>query len=123
MAHRHPTNYNKDKALKLAVSHLLGLVTLAACAAVPRQAQSIRIANATYRVQDLTIPCDVTSKVATLCDGLVDCSVLAQSRLCPMGDPAPTRQKFLAVKYTCGAADTLQTEVQEGKNLILSCRK
>jgi hypothetical protein len=120
-AHCLSTKGNKEKTLRLAVLYLFGFTALAACSTVARQSQSIRIASAIYSVQGLTIPCDVTTKVATICDGLTDCTVMAQSRLCPMGDPAPTRQKLLTVKYACGTAEILQAEILEGNNLILTC--
>ena len=107
--------------MRLAVLSLFGSVALAACITGPRHVQSIRIASATYSVQDRTVPCDVTTKVASICNGLAGCTVLAQNTLCPMGDPAPTRQKLLTVEYACGAAGMLQAEILEGKKLILTC--
>ena len=107
--------------MRLVVLSLFGSVALAACITGPRHVQSIRIVNATYSVQDRTVPCDVTTKVASICDGLAGCTVLAQNALCPMGDPAPTRQKLLTVEYVCGAAGRLHAEILEGKRLILKC--
>ena len=93
---------------------------ITACHTGPRRGQSIRIASAVYSVQDGTVPCDVTSKVASTCNGLSSCSIEAHSRLCPMGDPAPTREKYLAVEYACGAG-SVKAQVPQGKQLVLTC--
>ena len=112
---------NKERTLRLAVLLLFGSAALAACITRAPLVQSIRIANATYSVQDRTIPCDVTTKVANVCNGLAGCGVLVQNALCPMGDPAPMKQKLLTVEYTCGAAGMFQAEILEGKVLNLTC--
>lgn len=112
---------NQERTLRFALFSLVGSVVLVACVAGPRHAQSIRIANATYSAQDRTIPCDVTTKMASICDGLAGCNVLAQSALCPMGDPAPMRQKLLTVEYACGAIDMPRAETPDGERLILAC--
>ena len=106
--------------MRFAVLFVLAATGLTACSTGARHAQGIRIASAIYSVQDKTVPCDVTTKLASICDGMASCSVQAQSRLCPMGDPAPTRQKFLAVEYACGAG-TLRAAVPEGEQLKLAC--
>ncbi len=100
---------------------VFGSITLLACTTGRRHVQNLRIQSAIYSVHDRTIPCEVTTKVASICNGLPSCAVVAQSALCPMGDPAPMRPKLLTVAYTCGAAAVLQAEVSEGNKLILAC--
>jgi hypothetical protein len=93
---------------------------MTACNTGPGHVQGIRVASAIYSVEDKTVPCEVTSKLANICNGLSSCSVHAHSRLCPMGDPAPTRQKYLTVEYACGVG-TLRAEVADGRQLTLTC--
>lgn len=107
--------------MRLAILSILGSAAMAACATGHCQAPSIRTASATYSIQDRTVPCDVTTKVANICNGLAGCTVVAQSALCPMGDPAPTRQKLLSVEYACGTAGASKAEISEGKALTLTC--
>ena len=116
----YPMN-NQERTLRLAMFSLMGSVVLAACVAGPRHAQSIRIVNATYSAKDRTVPCDVTTKMASICNGLAGCDVLAQSALCPMGDPAPMRQKLLNVEYACGATGMPRAETPDGERVILAC--
>ncbi|NJK42702.1 MAG: hypothetical protein HC937_03300 [Aquincola sp.] len=59
--------------------------------------------------------------MANACNGVATCAVQALSALCPMGDPAPTRRKLLAVDYRCGATVMPRAEAEEGKTLGLAC--
>ena len=113
---------NTSRALSLGgtVLLLIACAGLAACSSGPSRVQGIRIANAIYGVQGGTVPCDVTSRLGSICNGLSTCTVLAQSRLCPMGDPTPTQQKHLAVEYACGGG-VLKAAVRDGQQLTLSC--
>ena len=107
--------------MQIPLLFLLGAAALSACTLEPRRAQGIQVASAIYSVEDGTIPCNVTARVAGICNGLASCTVSAQSALCHMGDPAPTLQKLLSVQYSCGAADGLRATAAEGKTLVLMC--
>ena len=96
---------------------------LSACAAAPVASPVLKIERAIYSVEDGSIPCEVTSRVASICRGLSECNVPVDSKLCPMGDPAPTEQKVLTVTYTCGQSGQAKTGVMATKNLALSCTK
>ena len=109
------------RSLRVSIPLLIAGLALAACAAGPGHTQNIKIVGASYSVQDGTIPCDVSTRVATVCDGLATCTVQAQSRLCPMGDPAPKQPKQLTVEYACGEARMPRSEVPEGQALNLKC--
>ena len=107
--------------MKLNLLFLLGAVALSACALESRAVRRIQVASAIYSVEDGTIPCNVTARVAGICNGLASCTVSVQSALCNMGDPAPTLQKFLTVHYSCHAAGSLRASAVEGKTLNLVC--
>ena len=85
--------------------------------------QGLRIERAVYSVQDGTIPCEVTTKVASICNGHMKCSVLAGNSLCPMGDPAPDSPKILAVAYRCGTTTLHRASTPEGQELFLTCKQ
>ena len=80
---------NQEKLWKLNLLFLLGAVALSACSLGAHRVRSIQVASAIYSVEDGTIPCDVTARVAGICNGLASCTVSVQSALCHMGDPAP----------------------------------
>ena len=112
---------NQEKLWKLNLLFLLGAVALSACSLGAHRVRSIQVASAIYSVEDGTIPCDVTARVAGICNGLASCTVSVQSALCHMGDPAPPLQKLLSVHYSCHAAGTLRATAVEGKTLTLVC--
>lgn len=111
----------RESILRNALLFLSGSLALAACVAAPSDAQGLRIERAVYSVEDRTIPCDVTTRVANACNGLAGCTVLAENALCPMGAPDPFRPKILTVTYGCGAAGPRRVDVPEGGKLVLAC--
>lgn len=84
---------------------------------------SLKIQRAVYSVQDGSIPCEVTSKVASFCNGLSECRVPVSSSLCPMGDPAPDRSKILSATYQCGTNGLHRASIPEGQELFLTCKQ
>ena len=107
--------------MQLTLLFLSAAVALSACTLEPRRVQSIQVASAVYSVEDGSIPCNVTAKVASICNGLATCTVSAQSALCHMGDPAATLQKQLSVQYACGTAGMQRATAVGGKALTLMC--
>ena len=107
--------------MKLNLLFLLGAVALSACSLEAHRVRSVQVASAIYSVVDGTIPCNVTARVAGICNGLASCTVSVQSVLCQMGDPAPPLQKVLSVRYSCHAAGSLLATAVEGKTLTLVC--
>ena len=107
--------------MKLNLLFLLGAVALSACSLEAMRVRTIQVASAIYSVEDGTVPCNVTARVACICNGLASCTVSVQSALCHMGDPAPTLQKLLSVHYSCHAAGSLRATAEEGKTLTLMC--
>lgn len=96
---------------------------LSACATGPGDSSVLKIERAVYSVQDGSIPCEVTTRMASLCRGLSACKVPIDSSLCPMGDPAPMEQKVLTVTYQCGAGGLHQTVVAESQAITLACKQ
>ena len=82
-----------------------------------------KIERAVYSVQDGSIPCEVTTKVASICNGHSECKVFAGNSLCPMGDPAPDRPKMLTVTYRCGTTELHRASIPEGQELFLTCKQ
>jgi hypothetical protein len=107
--------------LRLAAITGVAAAALAACATGARDDRTLRIVSASYSVQDGSVPCDVSTKVASTCNGQAACTVVARSALCPMGDPAPNRPKRLSVQYACGATSMPRAEVADGRSLDLAC--
>ena len=107
--------------MQLNLLFLIGAVALSACTLEAHRVQRIQVASAIYSIEDGTTQCDVTARVASICNGLASCNVSVQSALCHMGDPAPTLQKLLSVRYSCQAASSLRATAGEGKTLTLRC--
>jgi hypothetical protein len=100
-------------------------VTFVFCAsAIGAEANSaLKIERAVYSVQDGSIPCEVTTKVASICNNPLECRVPASNSLCPMGDPAPDKRKILSVTYRCGTTEIYRASIPEGQELFLTCKK
>jgi len=104
------------------ISPLLAGV-LSACATGSGDSSVLKIERAIYSVQDGSIPCEVTTRIASLCRGLSACKVPIDSSLCPMGDPAPMEKKVLTVTYQCGATGPHQIAVAESQAINLACKQ
>lgn len=96
---------------------------LSACATDYGDSPVLKIERAVYSVQDGSIPCEVTTRVASLCRGLSACNVPIDSSLCPMGDPAPMEQKVFTVTYQCGVNGPHHTVAAKSQAIDLACKQ
>ena len=115
-------NFPREEILRTKILALFVTVVCDTSAIGADAFPGLKIERAIYSVRDGSIPCEVTTKVASICNGQSECRVPAGNPLCPMGDPAPDSPKILTVNYRCGTTELQSASIPEGQELLLMCK-